>query len=595
MKNKFYFTIVLLFTSIATFSQTQPVFQWAKQIGGWPFAKSIAVDDSGNVYSAGQFAVTTDFDPDTGVFNMSTLIDQWGGFGTNIYILKLDRLGNFVWAKSFGGVSYPCQIGGIALDKNQNVYVTGVFYGEVDFDPGPSIYNLGNTLSRDCFVLKLNKNGNFIWAKNTLRDAGERQSNAIKVDRSGNVYTCGSFFQTGDFDPDSTAIYNLSSGGYSSPYISKLDANGNFIWAKTFAGGQYSNAIAMDIDTMDNVYTTGFFMRTTDFDPGSAVFDITPITAATLLGEDAEDVFISKLDSNGNFVWAKSFGGDLLESGKSIKVDNNQNVFVGGVFRGNTDFDPDSGLVSINYSGGWGTDGFICKLDLDGHFVWGKKIGGPSSIDEINEMDLDANNNIYATGVFALTADFDPDLTIYNLTATTANDIFIAKLNSAGNFAWAYNMGGIDTPFGNDDSGKGIAIDADFNVYGTGWFDGTIDFDPGINSYDLTSSGVAGGGQMNAYLFKWNQGILSGINTIANPDDIIIYPNPNNGGFKIKTNNLTNKATIQVYDINAKKIFEDAIFPTSKNEIHLKNIVPGIFLIKIFDGDKSYSKKLIVE
>src|SRR5674476_671097 len=115
--------------------------------------------------------------------------------------------------------------------------------------------------------------------------------------------------------------------------------------------------------------------------------------------------------------------------------------------------------------------------------VWAKNMGGASD-DYVNSIAVDASGNVYTTGYFLGTVDFDPGAGTYNLTSAGGYDIFISKLDASGNFVWAKNMGGAS-----DDRGTSIAVDASGNVYTTGSFRGTADFDPGAGTYNLTSAG----------------------------------------------------------------------------------------------------------
>src|SRR5690606_19324646 len=112
-------------------------------------------------------------------------------------------------------------------------------------------------------------------------------------------------------------------------FISKLDTLGNFVWAKKIGGigSDYSNSIALD--NYGNVYTTGYFEDTVDFDPGFGV--------SYLNSTGGKDIFICKLDTSGNFVWAKKIGGSGTDAGNSIAVDNLGNIYITGYFEGLVD------------------------------------------------------------------------------------------------------------------------------------------------------------------------------------------------------------------------------------------------------------------
>jgi hypothetical protein len=194
-------------------------------------------------------------------------------------------------------------------------------------------------------------------------------------------------------------------------------------------------------------------------------------------------VFVSKLDSSGNFVWAKSFGGSSLDIGYSITVDSSGNVYTLGIFRGTADFDPGAGTTNLTSAGI--NDLFVSKLDSSGALLWVKSFGG--SENEIGyEIAVDSSGNVYTTGYFPGTADFDPGAGISNLTAVGSDDGFVSKLDSSGNFVWAKSFGGSSS-----DYLKSITFDSSGNIYTTGGFRDTVDFDPGAGTANLTSAGSA--------------------------------------------------------------------------------------------------------
>ena len=130
----------------------------------------------------------------------------------DIFILKLDALGNFIWAKTIGGTGGDMSED-ITTDSQGNLYLTGSYESVVDFDPGSNIYNLSSTLMEDIFVLNLDESGNLIFAI-TVGGIGDVEPDdegySIAVDLNGNIYTTGYFSGLADFDPSSN-IFNLSS------------------------------------------------------------------------------------------------------------------------------------------------------------------------------------------------------------------------------------------------------------------------------------------------------------------------------------------------------------------------------------------------
>lgn len=128
---------------------------------------------------------------------------------------------------------------------------------------------------------------------------------------------------------------------------------------------------------------------------------------------------------------------------------------------------------------------FVSKLDSAGGFLWAARWGG-SGADEDTGLDVavDDSGNVYTTGVFVNTVDFDPGPATFTMNSAGDRDVFVSKLDSAGNHLWARQLGG-----SSEDVGIGIAVDGGGNVHCTGYFEGTADFDPGAGPYDISSAG----------------------------------------------------------------------------------------------------------
>jgi hypothetical protein len=297
---------------------------------------------------------------------------------------------------------------------------------------------------------------------------------SIAVDSSGNVYTTGFFEGTVDFDPGAGTT-TLTSAGSADVFVSKLDSSGALVWAKSFGGASNDVGRSIAVDSSGNVYTTGFFEGTVDFDPGAGTSNLTSAGGA--------DVFVSKLNSSGVLVWAKSFGGASLDVGISIAVDSSGNVYTTGYFQGTADFDPGAGTSNLTSAGDF--DIFVSKLDSSGNFVWAKSFGA-AAVDTGNSIAVDSSGNVYTTGIFAGTVDFDPGAGTTTLTSAGSVDIFVSKLDSSGALVWAKGFGGASLDVGNS-----IAVDSSGNVYTSGYFNGTADFDPGAGTSTLTSAGGA--------------------------------------------------------------------------------------------------------
>lgn len=467
-KKKFLTLIVCLMFSVHLINAQALTFDWAKQMTGSvdEIGRSVAIDASGNVYSTGTFQGTVDFDPGAGTFNLTS------AGAKDIFILKLDALGNFVWAKRIGSTSNENAYS-LSLDASANIHITGDYTLPVDFDPNVGVATLNYVGQSDVFVLKLDASGNYIWAKG-FGGTNFDFAYSINVDATGNVYTTGSFQATVDFDPGA-GTSNISSSGSSDIFISKLDASGNFVWAKKLGGSSADIGRAIKVDGSGNVYTTGEFQGVADFDPNAGVSNLT--------SSGASDIFVSKLDALGNFVWAKQMaGGTLNDVGNSIWLNSTgSEIITTGYFQNTVDFDPGAGISNLTSSGI--EDVFISKLDASGNFLMAKQLGGTGN-DLGTQIIQDPSGNIYCIGYFTGTGDFDPGASSFNLSSSGNNDIFISKLNSLGNYMWAGKMGGP-----NDELGYSITADGSGNIYSSGCFQSTADFDPGASVFNLSFNG----------------------------------------------------------------------------------------------------------
>ncbi len=504
-------------------------FLWCVSFGGGAPSESyndtgtdLVIDNSGNLYLTGYFKGTCDFNPGLGVFNLTS------NGGSDIFILKLNSNGNFLWAKSIGG-SFNDISTSIDLDKNNNIYLSGNFAGNTDFDPGNNTFFLNQVLpssngsfsiTSQFFNLKLNSNGDFIWAKQ-----GGDYSNDIsfsKVDKNGNVFSTGRFGGICDFDPGS-GVYNLSSNnGYYAAFISKLDANGNFLWAKAYNGSLNSEGTSIAVDTLGNVIVTGYYQGNMNFD----------LNGSYNIQSNAVDAFILKLDANGNFLWAKNIGNssNLQEEGKSIVTDLNNNVYVIGLSQNtgnNLDLDPGSNSSYLNNDYG----PFLVKLNSLGSFQWGIRpeaanwnnihlcqTGTAGGVDGGYCIDV-TNTGIFITGAFSQIVDFDPSNLQINLTSIGNNnskDAFVHKLIQCITTTSTISVSSCNnysTPSGNLISSSGIYYDTISNSFGCDSII-TINLTINQNSFDTLNITKCGSFISPSGLIIFQSGIYN--DTISN-------------------------------------------------------------------------------
>jgi len=394
---------------------------WAKQVGGpgnssynFCSGNSIKVNSKGQLLIGGRFAGTKDFEPNSGTFSMTSSV-------TDAFILSLDSAGIFLWAKQLTGSSASVNVDVLTTDASDNIYLTGGVNNRADFDPGPGTYFLGNGLAPgSIYVLKLDSTGSFAWAKefwgSIITDA--IFMTCMKLDGSGNILLAGYYAQTARF-----GNYTLTVQGDSDDFIAKLDPNGNCLWARTIGNGTPDHLSSLTIDVNDNLYVTGDFTGTVDFDPGNGTYNLT--------SKGAQDIFVQKLNSNGDFVWAKNVGGRSTDLANTIDIDAYGALYVTGNFFDTSDFDPSHRIYKM-IPVGQGGDVFILKLDANGNFVYASQFGGISANGPVISSVCFDQNDIVVAGTFRDSVDFDPGPGIHRLGSNGASqDFFVEKLSQA--------------------------------------------------------------------------------------------------------------------------------------------------------------------
>ena len=549
MKKSLLFATLL--ASAFSFSASAQGLVWARQLGSPDNDRSTAVttDAAGNLYNTGNFNGTLDFDSGPGTSNL-TAVGQ-----ADIFITKESPSGALLWAKSIGGANNDGSAA-IALDGAGNVFICGTFAYPMDFDPGPGTFTLNPSNSDDVYICKLNNMGGFVWARRIGGSAADL-GRAIATDGAGNVLVAGSFRSTVDFDPGS-GTHTVSAVAVYDAFVLKLDAGGNYVWSWQAGGNGFDTGSALAVDASNNVYVGGAFQFTIDFDPGAGI--------TTLASAGQQDGYVTKLDAAGNLVWARHIGGLQEEEVYALALDATGQVYASGTFTSASDFDPGSGTVTYTSAGG--RDVFILKLDAAGNYLWARPVGGPLN-DFATFLATDAAGHVYATGYFNGTTDFDPGAGTYNLTSAGVADAFILRLDAAGNFVYVIPMGGPDT-----DYVTGIALDGTGNVYATGTFNATADFQPGSGTNMLTSAG-----QDDIFIVKFDN-TTTGVpaeNQLAQTG-IGVYPNPVRSTATLVLPAAPAGAVVQLYNSLGQLVHNLPVVPGEVLQLSRGTLPAGLYL-----------------
>ena len=376
------------------------------------------------------------------------------------------------WVNDIGG-SGDSKATGMITDKQNNIYVSGYFSGTVDFDPSPGgIKNLTSAGGYDMYVAKYTTSGTLLWAVAMGGNALD-QVNNMTVDNNGNPTVIGQY-QSATLQAGSLSFTN--SGG-DDIIIVHLDTNGNIIWGKSIGGVDTDRGEEVNADENGNLIVTAIFQSTISLDGN------------TLTAQNGFNALIAKFDISGKLLWYNNLGSSGDNEVYGNVSDNSGNIYISGTYTGTLDFDPNGTHKTLN--NGFNTP-FVAKYDPLGKLLWVNSITG-SFVYNGSVLSIDLNNNIYLTAAFSSSLTFNSNTT---LSVTGNQDTFIAKYSSAGSFQFAIDIGGTAAssfPYQ-------IRTDASNNVYVTGYFGGTIDFDPNPN----TTANVTYHGQRDFFLCEYD-------------------------------------------------------------------------------------------
>ena len=410
------------------------------------------------------------------------------------------------------------------------------------------------------FIVKCNADGDVLWAKNAN---GSYYVNAtsVAIDAECNVFVAGDFNSpTIIFGSDT-----LTRIGGADMFIVKYDSIGNVLWAKRAGGVNSSNysclATGISSDNSGNSYVVGYFSN------DILAFDSTIFIN---LNPCFNDIFIVKYDPNGKVLWAKTAGGNAYDWANSVAVNKYGDVYVAGQYGSDSiTFGPTT-LVNFGLD-----DIFLVKYDSSGNIKWAKSTGGTEA-DNAYSVAADTSGNAYLAGWFK------DDTIAFGTTTLTNNgiaNIFIAKYDTSGNVIWAKSAGGNNLDYANS-----VAVNSSGNAYITGTM--------GSPSITLGSDVLTNAGVWDMFIAKLDA--TAGIEEIVNGENNInVYPNPTDGAFTISYGTL--QPSIYIYNCLGKLVYKKEKASQGCEQINLSAYSKGIYFIKMQSGEKSYSKKVILE
>jgi hypothetical protein len=289
----------------------------------------------------------------------------------------------------------------------------------------------------------------------------------IDMDRFGNLYVSGYY--------NNSSSGNVMFSSLTAPvdfgkdaFVAKIDSTGNWVWLQPGQGGWDERALGMCVDRINNfVYVTGTCWYNTNF--GSC-----PTPTSYPGGQD--NIFISKLDLNGNCQWLIQAGSASDDHGYDLVTDKAGNIYLTGFASFDTWSTNDTAYFGDHkFRVPYGDSlGYVTKISPSGVFQWVRAFPGIDG-ERDNRITIDDEANIYVTGSFYGTQAYGTT----TVTSKGGHDIFVLKLDSAGNQLWVQTAGGIL-----NDRGNSVTVDGAQDVYVTGEFRDIVIFGPDtVNNY----------------------------------------------------------------------------------------------------------------
>ena len=520
-----------------SFSQI-PQWTWTHGLTGLDDEKShtIEIDQDLNLLVAGAFNSQT-------LTVGNTSLSTEGSH--DVFVSKFDSAGNHLWSISMGGTGFD-EAWDIIADFQNNIYVTGHFYSS-SFSIGTDT-TLYNQQTAAMFFVKLDSNGNFLWAK---ASSGSQRAwgRALGIDELDNVYLGGNFLNT-NMTLDDTTLINQGSHDM---FVAKFTSEGQRLWTR-HAGSSNVDLLRNMVVSPEyrNVYVIG------DFESSSITFDNTTFTNANT---GQRDNFVVKYNQDGSLVWAKHIYGTDEEFGSFIAVDWHENIYATGQFQSSTCFFDSYSLNNSTIS----NEVYLVCYDPNGTVNWVTGIYGDEN-DNVYSIATDKNNGLYLCGWFNST-NFGIGSDVF---ATQGGfDAFISKFDFQGNYKWTKPLGSND-----DDQAECIVSDYQGELYVTGKFSSpTLMFD----SIQLTNTG-----DNDVFVGKISM-VDTTTNYIANifPATEMIFPNP-----VIETINLPGYYDAKVYSITGQLLLE-----TYTNKIDVSALKPGIYVLNYGDNSCKFVKR----
>ncbi len=526
----------LMFLIISSLSSQSQSISWVFSGGGINIdeAYDVIVDNSGGSVFAGAFS-------DTATISGQTLISNGGA---DILIGRIDPSGVLSWLYNTGGTGND---GGhqLAIDAVGNIIIGGEFENSITMGST----TLTSQGGEDVFIAKLDNTGSVIWAT-SAGGPGRDQVNSIETNSNGDIYFTGRFTGSASFGPAA-----ITGAGGEDIYISKLNPAGSFLWTSHAGGVENDVSRGLALNSNGDALITGYFSGTVNFGPFSFTSN-----------NNSRDIFTTLLSSSGQFLWANKSGGPGNDGAYEVTVDLFDNFYIAGNFKNTGTFGP----YILTSQGD--DDIFISKINSNGFFLWANSSGGVLE-DKAYALSIDNTGSLFVTGSFEGTATFDTQ----TLTSAGDRDVFMGSYDSNGALNFVLGAGGPGF-----DRGYGVA-----KSNGVAYVCGVFEQSASFENFNVTSNGAT-----DLFVYKFDEPLnidesqIIALSVFPNPCSNILHLNFKN------TNAIT--STLIIHDITGKQLIYENFVSSSDYDIDVSNLENGIYELTLLSNKGIYSDKLII-
>ena len=453
----------------------------------------VAVDNAGNVYVTGR-TLSPLFPTTPGAFDTT----QNGSGFEDVFVTKLNASGTgLIFSTFLGGAFYDEGLG-IAVDSNQNVYVTGSASSSFPTTVGSfdTTFNGGS----DVFVTKLNSTGTALVYSTYIGASSIDSANDLAIDANNNAYIVGRTSDTVVDYPTTAGAFDTTHNGSDDAFITKLNDTGTALVYSTFLGGSaIDTGLSIAINSNQEVYVAG---TTTD-----DVTDLqTTVGAFDTTHNGSTDFFVTRISNDGSALIFSTFvGGPGIDNCNGLAIDNAGNAYITGSI--STGYPTTAGVVDTTAAGSG--EGGLSKISADGStLVYSTYFGGTQG-EQGRGVAVDSIGNAYIVGdTFGAGNDYPTTVGAYDTTYNGSNDVILTVFNTTATaYLYSTYFGGAGSEFGND-----IALDSSGNVYLTGQTaSAATNLPTTINAFQTTH-----GGGSDVYVAKFGDFAIAGRTVDAN-------------------------------------------------------------------------------